>query len=296
MKEIEFKDRVPTYPGRIKLSPVANEPDTFIMERADDPMVVGTPVNKAAFDSIIHSRLTGRYYEPLVTRRQTSVRNGITVNPIPANGWVLDDTRTIITNVGYRITASSTAGQADPDRALDGEFSTYWSSEEDTTHTFTIQLDEAIVVKKIKLRYKPEESVFVPVAKFQGSVDGSIWHDLWSYASNMQIETEFSLTSTGLYSYYRLSFTLSNAIPIYLYAFGISEYDVNFYHNEFSIESGVPVTFTAEQRLMIVIPEGTVTMGVTSNSLNGIPVNTILQSGRRYELRYNGTSFNAKEV
>lgn len=296
MQEVEFKDRIPTHVGRIKLTPVDGQPDLFIMERADEPLELGTPMNKATFDSITLSRLTGRYYKPSVARTQTSTQSNITVNPIPSNGWVLDSTRKIITNPGYKITVSSTAGQADPDRAVDGEFSTYWSSEEDALHTFTIQLDEAIVVKKIKLRYKPEESVFVPTTKFQGSVDGSIWHDLWSYESNMQIETEFSLTSTGLYSYYRLLFTLSDAIPIYLYAFGISEYDVNFYHNEFTLENGMPVAFTPDQRVMLVVPENTVAMGVTTNSLNGVPINTILKPSRHYELRYTGTSFVAKEM
>jgi hypothetical protein len=297
MKEVEFKDRIPTHAGRVTLTPVEGQPDTFIMTRADEPLEPGTPLNKATFDSVIHSRLTGRYYEPTVTRNQTSVQSGITVNPIPTSGWTIDSTRTIITNKGYKITASSTAGQADPDRAVDGEFSTYWSSRSEATHTFTIQLDEAIILRKIMLRYKAEEFVFVPDVVLQGSADGGItWENLWSIETNMQTKTEITLTSPGLYSYYRLSFTLSDDIPIYLYDFEFSEYDLNFYHNEFTIENGLPVTFTTEQRLMLVIPENTITMGVTTNSLNGVVINTILQPTKRYELRYTGSVFVAKEV
>lgn len=50
---IEVKDRIPTYPGRIKLIPVAGQANTYDMVRADEPIEPGTPINKALFDSII---------------------------------------------------------------------------------------------------------------------------------------------------------------------------------------------------------------------------------------------------
>ena len=49
---IEVIDRVPAHPGRVKLIPVPGQPDTYDMIRADDPIVTGTPINKALFDSI----------------------------------------------------------------------------------------------------------------------------------------------------------------------------------------------------------------------------------------------------
>ena len=49
---IEVKDRIPTYPGRVKLVPVQGQADTYDMVRADEPVEVGTPINKALFDSI----------------------------------------------------------------------------------------------------------------------------------------------------------------------------------------------------------------------------------------------------
>lgn len=49
---IEVKDRIPTYPGRVKMTPVAGQENTFDMVRADSPVEVGTPLNKALFDSI----------------------------------------------------------------------------------------------------------------------------------------------------------------------------------------------------------------------------------------------------
>lgn len=49
---IEVLDRVPTYPGRVKMTPVAGQENTYDMVRADAPIEVGTPMNRALFESI----------------------------------------------------------------------------------------------------------------------------------------------------------------------------------------------------------------------------------------------------
>ena len=49
---IEVLDRIPTYPGRVKLIPVPGQADTYDMVRADEPIEPGTPINKALFESI----------------------------------------------------------------------------------------------------------------------------------------------------------------------------------------------------------------------------------------------------
>lgn len=41
-----MKDRVPTYPGRVKLTPVSGQANTYDMVRADSPTQEGTPINK----------------------------------------------------------------------------------------------------------------------------------------------------------------------------------------------------------------------------------------------------------
>lgn len=42
-----MKDRVPLYPGRVKLTPVAGQSDVYDMTRADQPTQQGDPLNKA---------------------------------------------------------------------------------------------------------------------------------------------------------------------------------------------------------------------------------------------------------
>lgn len=44
-----MQDRVPLYPGRVTMTPVAGQANTFDMARADDPTQPGTPRNKATF-------------------------------------------------------------------------------------------------------------------------------------------------------------------------------------------------------------------------------------------------------
>ena len=43
-----MQDRVPTYPGRVKLNPVPGHENTYDMVRADSPVQEGTPLNKAS--------------------------------------------------------------------------------------------------------------------------------------------------------------------------------------------------------------------------------------------------------
>jgi hypothetical protein len=42
-----MKDRIPRYAGRIRLIPVESQENIYDMERADDPLQVGTPLNKS---------------------------------------------------------------------------------------------------------------------------------------------------------------------------------------------------------------------------------------------------------
>ena len=49
--KIVVEDRIPTYPGRVVLTPVSGATNTYDLERADRPISEGTPINKALFDN-----------------------------------------------------------------------------------------------------------------------------------------------------------------------------------------------------------------------------------------------------
>ena len=42
-----MQDRIPTYPGRVTLTPVSGQENTYDLLRADEPSQVGTPLNTA---------------------------------------------------------------------------------------------------------------------------------------------------------------------------------------------------------------------------------------------------------
>lgn len=53
-------DRIPTKPGRVKITPEGGQPPYYaVMEMADDPSVVGTPLNKATLLSDATAALVG---------------------------------------------------------------------------------------------------------------------------------------------------------------------------------------------------------------------------------------------
>lgn len=55
---IPVEDRVSTYPGRVKLTPVSGQTNVYDMIRADVPVQEGTPLNKALLDQKAYT-LTG---------------------------------------------------------------------------------------------------------------------------------------------------------------------------------------------------------------------------------------------
>lgn len=49
--KVPVVDRIPTYPGRVKLTPVDETNHIYDLTRADQPIEEGTPINKRLFDS-----------------------------------------------------------------------------------------------------------------------------------------------------------------------------------------------------------------------------------------------------
>ena len=58
-----MKDRVPLYPGRVTLTPVSGQANTFDLVRADQPTQEGTPLNKASLLKDATAALYGKTAE-----------------------------------------------------------------------------------------------------------------------------------------------------------------------------------------------------------------------------------------
>lgn len=296
MKETIFKDRVPLYPGRITLTPVEGKTNTYTMERADEPTEDGTPLDKATFNSIIHSRLTGRFYPCTVAR---SVYQSTPVDGVlpTTGGWTVDSTGKVATKSVFRLEVSSiSVSDYSIEKAVDGSDNTSWSSADGTLHTFTIKFPYQIKATTLRASIgRAGSSSFK--WQLRGSNDGATWTNLTA-ENDYTSEINITISSPSDYVYYQMRFVLGNYSSgqsrAYIKEIALGGLTVNLYKNTITTE-GMPASWTEGQRVTVQMP--VLTSYVTSvNTFMGITCNTILQSNKRYELRYNGSTFDAKEV
>lgn len=293
MIEKEILDRVPQNPGRITLVPVAGLENTFDMARADNPTVAGTPINKATLDSIIQSRLTGRFYTVTPSYAVKSTTNG-TTTPLPSSNWTVTNLTSATSGI-YKVVASSAINSTySVEKAVDGDDATSWGSEYGTTHTYTIIFPIAINIKKMSLLLGRSGDVTGIGWTIQGSNNGTSWETLMTNSSFPTAVTTYTLSKTGDYSQYKITFNVPLAPRVYIMSLAIPDWQANSYIINFLADK-MPVSWDVGQRVTVQVPTYAA-FAVDSNTFNGVKVNTILLSGRRYELRYNGTSFDAKEV
>lgn len=97
-----MQDRIPLYPGRVKMTPVAGQANTFDMVRADDPTQPGTPLNKATLLKDATAALFGLgtgavpddvlaelgKYKQYWWRRRVPKTTGYIEDLVVANGWL----------------------------------------------------------------------------------------------------------------------------------------------------------------------------------------------------------------
>jgi hypothetical protein len=264
------------------------------MERADEPTVEGTPLDRATFNSIIQSRLTGRYYSTTVTKEIRTLQT-LTTNPIPKSNWTLDSSKLKGTSGSYTVETNSLYGSYTPEKALDGNMDTEYRSNGDNIVTLKLTFPEALKVTKYKIAMRADNYTRSISTEFQGSNNGTNWVTLFSTTEKPDELTEYTLTQAGEYTQYRLQYTASET-GVNVYSFEISGYEVATYLNKYTVQSGVPLSWDIGQIILIQTPSNANSFSVVENTLNGIKINTILQGGKRYELTYNGSMFNAKEV
>lgn len=296
MIEKTFENRVPTYPNRVTLTPVAGQTNTYDMVRADEPVKEGTPIDKATFDSIIHSRLTGRYYMPTVTRTAAANRTGLTVSPLPTSGWVFEaETTSKATSGSYIVETSS--DQAAYSLADEAFTSGGWQSGNNSSNAWiTIYHPQPMKVKQMKFTLKARYTARLTALVISGSTNGTSWTQLYRTTSlTLGSDVTYTLTSTGDYTYYRLMFEFSDSNNVTVSNWKYSLYDVSEYINAFVVDKGLPTEWTYGQIVTIMTPAVN-TFAALSNSFNGIEIATILQANKFYELIYANTMFIAREV
>lgn len=292
MIEKDFKDRIPTYPGRIEIIPVEGKPNTYTMKRADEPLEEGTPVDKATFESIIQSRLTGRYYNLAANATIKRTASGA-ASPLPSSNWVVTANSAI--SGAYKVEASSYIGaDYSVEKAVDGKDSTNWGSLDNTTHYYSVIFPIAIKIKKLSVNMGLTGDYTGFKMIIQGSNNNTSWTNLHTVTTFPNDLTTYTLSQTGDYKYYRLYFEKPDGKRVYIDTLSIDEWEANTYTIDFRSDD-MPGQWDIGQRVTVQIPTYAAFV-IDSNTLNNIKVNTILLSEKRYELRYNGTTFDAKEL
>ena len=120
-----MQDRIPLYPGRVTMTPVAGQANTFDMVRADDPTQAGTPLNKATLLKDATAALYGLgasavpddvlaelgKYKQYWWRRRSINSGWYQVDTAATNRLLKDDTHdTVVYTYGDSISVSKTDG------------------------------------------------------------------------------------------------------------------------------------------------------------------------------------------
>ena len=100
-------DRIPTYPGRVTLTPVSGQTNTYDLVRADQPIEEGTPINKVLFDQKAYT-LTGDVTLYVATTGSDVTGDGTSAAPYATIQKALDSLPKWLD--GYSATISIAAG------------------------------------------------------------------------------------------------------------------------------------------------------------------------------------------
>lgn len=87
-----MQDRVPLYPGRVKLTPVSGQTDVYDMVRADEPQQEGTALNKNTLLSDAAVAALGLTKEdPTPSDAFEMLSRVVTVVTLAVDGWTQDE-------------------------------------------------------------------------------------------------------------------------------------------------------------------------------------------------------------
>ena len=113
-----MKDRVPLYPGRVTLTPVSGQANTYDMVRADQPTEEGTPLNKETLLSDTTAEALGLSGDPTVDDAFGALENSVqlTYTVVPdkefaKNFWIDSDYASCPNESSYQSGAGVVSGE-----------------------------------------------------------------------------------------------------------------------------------------------------------------------------------------
>lgn len=213
----------------------------------------------------------------------------LTSNPIPTS-WQVVNTDVEYTNGGYRIKANGAAGGYGIFRAFDNIDSTGWRSGLSGNPYMDIELPSNVIIHKVRIDYTaPSGSTM----KIQSSTNGSTWVDEYVTTDHLAVTgSEIVLSNSPNTKYLRVVFNTTNIVNVS--AFKITNYSVNTRIANYTLAN--LSTLIDGQIVRIRVNEEHDATGIISNTLNGLPVEAILQAGKKYQLVYETTKYSIMEV
>lgn len=116
-----MKDRVPTYPNRVILNPVAGQENTYDIVRADEPQQEGTPLNKATLLDDTTAEKLGLTGDPTVNQALAAILQKPILATLTVSGWTaVTGGYTQSVAVAGLLTTDDTRTRVDPVRNASG--------------------------------------------------------------------------------------------------------------------------------------------------------------------------------
>ena len=205
------------------------------IKREDEPVEVGTSINKALLDNLQGDLYTVDRYNKSVVTYEAVGRSVANVDIIPSSWTKISDTEYIGESdlVGDIVLTSDSAvtnSNFALNKIADKDVSSAWNSDSNTNtgsanHWAKIKFANPIKITKMKTYIIGSSSSFAN-AIIQGSNNDSQWNDLYTISSQQTELTEIILNNPNYYQYYRIYGTITRDSAVFgVYEWQISEFE-----------------------------------------------------------------------
>lgn len=212
------------------------------------------------------------------------------VDPIPTS-WQQITEGIKYQSGGYIIAASGYASGYEVYKTFDGVTGTSWRTPAGTQHSLVLELPEEILIDKLHMQFNIQGTATILV---QSSSNGTSWITEADVSTAVSFNGDVVLDNAPRTKYLRILVTATSAVTFTLQSFSIIDYIVYTLKASFTLH--FPTALANGQMVLVQIDPTHDATGIVSNTLNGLPIHSILQAGKRYELMYHTTHYTAKEV
>ena len=207
------------------------------MKREDEPIAIGTDINKILFDKVDHNtdeeegerKKVDRYNIPDVSISYTGIPN---TNDIIPKAWTSIDNNSVYAN-GIILSVSTYATAGDCANACDGDISTKWQPQtrNNTEEWIKLQFPYTVKIKKMRTFVGATNTTNLTSWSIEGCNDDANWDTLYSSNSRQTELEEISLNNNTAYKFYRIYIT-RNTGTAYV---NVAEWQVSEWEGECNI-------------------------------------------------------------